>query len=53
MRASEAIRIYFDRAADHLDLSAPMRRLLLTAKREVQVHIPIERDSGELTTFIG
>ena len=53
MRASEAIRIYFDRAADELDLSAPMRRLLLTAKREVQVQIPLERDSGELTTFIG
>jgi glutamate dehydrogenase (NAD(P)+) len=53
MRASEATRIYFDRAADHLDLSESMRRLLLTAKREVQVQIPIERDSGELATLIG
>jgi glutamate dehydrogenase (NAD(P)+) len=53
MRASEATRIYFDRAADQLDLSMNMRRLLLTPKREVQVQIPIERDSGELTTFIG
>jgi len=53
MRASDAIRQYFDSAADQLDLSESMRRLLLTAKREVQVQIPIERDSGELTTFIG
>jgi glutamate dehydrogenase (NAD(P)+) len=53
MRASEATQIYFDRAADQLDLSTDMRRLLLTAKREVQVQIPIERDSGELATFIG
>ena len=53
MRASDATRIYFDRAADQLDLSESMRRLLLTAKREVQVQIPIERDSGELATLIG
>ena len=53
MRASDAIRTYFDGAADLLDLSPSMRRLLLTAKREVQVRIPIERDSGELVTLVG
>ena len=53
MRASEATRIYFDRAADELDLSASIRRLLLTAKREVQVQIPVELDSGEVATYIG
>ena len=53
MRSTEATRIYFDRAADELDLSGNMRKLLLTAKREVQVQIPVELDSGELTTFIG
>ena len=53
MRATDATRIYFDRAAGELDLSESMRRLLSTAKREVQVQIPIERDSGELATFIG
>ena len=53
MRSSDAARIYFDRAADQLDLSDNMRRLLLTAKREVQVQIALERDSGELATFIG
>ena len=53
MRSSEASRIYFDRAADQLDLSDNMRRLLLTAKREVQVQIPVEMDSGDVATFMG
>jgi len=53
MHGSDATRIYFDRAAGQLDLPESMRRLLLTAKREVQVQIPIERDSGEVTTLIG
>lgn len=53
MRATDATRIYFDAAANQLDLSPSMRQLLLTAKREIQVQIPIERDSGELATFIG
>ena len=35
MRSSEAIGIYFNRAADQLDLSESTRRLLLTAKREI------------------
>jgi glutamate dehydrogenase (NAD(P)+) len=53
VRAIDATRSYFDAAADQLDLSPSMRQLLLTAKREVQVQIPVERDSGELATFIG
>jgi len=53
MRPSDATAIYFERAANALDLSAEMRRLLLTARREVQVQIPVEMDSGELATFIG
>ena len=51
--SADAPRIYFQRAADQLDLSDAMRRLLLTAKREVQVQIPVELDSGEVATFIG
>ncbi len=53
MRAFDATRLYFDRAADHLELTDNMRRLLLTPHREVQVEIPIELDNGELATFIG
>ncbi|MFM8579091.1 MAG: Glu/Leu/Phe/Val family dehydrogenase [Planctomycetaceae bacterium] len=51
--AGGAVASSFDRAADQLDLSASMRRLLVTAKREVQVQIPVELDSGEVATFIG
>jgi glutamate dehydrogenase (NAD(P)+) len=53
MRANDATGIYFNRAADELDLSDNMRKLLLTPKREVQVQIPVELDSGEVATFIG
>ena len=53
MRSSEATRIYFDRAADQLDLSDNMRKLLLIAKREVQVQISVEMDSGDIATHIG
>jgi glutamate dehydrogenase (NAD(P)+) len=53
MRGSDATQIYFERAADELDLSTSMRRLLATPKREVQVQLPVERDSGEIATFIG
>jgi Glutamate dehydrogenase/leucine dehydrogenase len=53
MRSIEATSFYFERAANELDLSESMRRLLLTAKREVQVQIPVELDSGEIASFIG
>jgi glutamate dehydrogenase (NAD(P)+) len=53
MRAFEASQIYFDRAANLLDLSANMRRLLVTPKREVQVQIPVELENGSLASFIG
>lgn len=53
MKAFEAARIYFDRAADELKLDPSMRKLLLTAKREVQVQVPVEMDNGELVTLIG
>ena len=53
MRAIDATRLYFDRAADAMDLNEGMRLLLLTAKREVSVQIAVEMDNGELNTFIG
>ncbi len=53
MRAIDATRLYFDRAADHMDMSESMRELLLTAKREVSVQIAVELDSGEVATYIG
>ncbi|NOZ39583.1 MAG: glutamate dehydrogenase [Planctomycetes bacterium] len=53
MKSFEAVQLYFNRAADQLELTDNMRTLLLTAKREVQVQIAIERDNGDLETLIG
>jgi glutamate dehydrogenase (NAD(P)+) len=53
MKAFDATRYYFDRAADQMDLTDNMRRLLLIPKREVTVQIAVEMDNGELATFIG
>lgn len=53
MSSFEIARRYFDQAADHMDLSANMRKLLLTPEREVKVQIAMELDNGEIATFIG
>jgi len=53
MKAFAATKLFFNEAADQLELTENMRTLLLTPKREVQVQIPVEMDSGELATFIG
>jgi glutamate dehydrogenase (NAD(P)+) len=53
MKPHQAAQLYFDRAADLLDLSPALRRLLVIPKREVQVQIPVEMDDGRLETFIG
>ena len=53
VRDIDATNCYFNRAADQLELNDNIRTLLTTAKREVQVLIPIERDNGQLATYIG
>ena len=53
MHAFDATRLYFERAADHIDLTENMRRLLITPRREVQVEVPVELDNGELATYLG
>ncbi len=53
MKRFDATRMYFDRAADHLELSDNIRQLLLTPKREVQVQVAVEMDNGEVATFLG
>lgn len=53
MKAFEAVKHYFDKAADKLELSDEMRQLMLTPKREMQVQIPVEMDDGSLKTFLG
>jgi glutamate dehydrogenase (NAD(P)+) len=46
-------RRYFDQAADLLGLSPAVRTLLLTPRRELKVQVAIQRDNGELQTYIG
>ncbi len=53
MKAIDSTQLYFNRAADQIDLSENIRRLLLTPKREIQVQIAIERDNGEIATLLG
>ncbi len=53
MKSSEATGLYFEQAADQLELNPNVRRLLLTPEREVQVQIPVEMDDGTLRTLIG
>ncbi|MEX0824789.1 MAG: Glu/Leu/Phe/Val dehydrogenase dimerization domain-containing protein [Pirellulaceae bacterium] len=53
MQASEAIRYFFDQAAERLEIDDKVREWLLMARREVQVQVTIERDNGDLATFVG
>lgn len=53
MRPYEATRLYFEDAADRVDLDDRMRKLLLVPEREVQVQVAIEMDDGEIETLIG
>ena len=53
MRAFESMQLYFDRAADVMQLDGSWRKLLLTPEREVQVQVAVEMDDGDIATFIG
>jgi len=53
MRAFEAVNLYFQRAADEIELPDEIRELLMMAAREVQVQIPVDMDDGHLATFVG
>lgn len=53
MRAFDATQLYFNHAADHLDLSDNVRRWLLMPLREIQVQVTIEMRSGDIASFVG
>ncbi|MFM7976889.1 MAG: Glu/Leu/Phe/Val family dehydrogenase, partial [Pirellula sp.] len=53
MRASESTNLYFNQAADQLELPDWIRKLLVTPKREVTVQVAFERDSGTIETVLG
>lgn len=52
MKAFEAVKMYFAKAAAKLNLSAEYHDLMLMPKRELQVQIPVEMDDGSLKTFL-
>ena len=49
----EAVNHFFDSAADVLELPDSTRRALRTPQREVRVEVSLQRDGGELETFVG
>lgn len=53
MKASKALELYFNRAADELDTPEWMRSLLLESKREVAVQVTFELDDGTIETARG
>ncbi len=53
LKPNEVVDMYFDRAADVLELDPSMRRLLKMPKREVTVEVPLERDDGSIDTLVG
>ncbi|MEL7265287.1 MAG: Glu/Leu/Phe/Val dehydrogenase dimerization domain-containing protein, partial [Planctomycetota bacterium] len=53
MKAFEATQLFFNEAADRLELPQGERDALLMARREVQVQVTIRRDDGSLATFVG
>lgn len=53
MKAFEATRLFFNQAADQLDISPELREALLMPNREVQVQVTIRRDDGRLANFVG
>ena len=53
MRASESTNLYFNQAADQLELPDWTRKLLITPKREVTVQVAFERDDGKIETVLG
>jgi glutamate dehydrogenase (NAD(P)+) len=53
MKAIEATQLYFNEAADQLDLTENGRIHLLTPRREVQVRISVDLDDGQLRTLVG
>lgn len=53
MNAYETVQLYFDRAADQLELDESSRRHLKMAKREITVEVPVEMDDGRFETLVG
>ena len=53
MKAFDSEKLFFEHAADHLDLAEDVRTVMLTPKREVQVRVAVPLDDDRITTYIG
>jgi glutamate dehydrogenase/leucine dehydrogenase len=53
MDCFEASKVYFDRAADKLDLSVQMQDWLKTPYREITVRLPVRMDDGSIRMLEG
>ena len=53
LKAFEAVQLFFDRAAEQLELKDSTRKLLNMPKREVTVEVPVEMDDGRIETLVG
>ncbi len=53
MKQNEAVQLYFDRAADKLELDESIRRRLKMARRELTVQVAVEMDDGRQETLVG
>ena len=53
LTAYETACHYFDEAADMMGLSKNMQKLLVTPERQLKVQVALERDDGQIGTFIG
>jgi glutamate dehydrogenase (NAD(P)+) len=51
--AYEIATVNFDRAADLLGLSPEWRKMIRTPFREMRVEVPLYREDGSFTTYIG
>jgi len=49
----KTVNRFFDIAADRLDFSSDMRKLLKSPLREVKVEIPVKMDDGRIEVFTG
>jgi glutamate dehydrogenase (NAD(P)+) len=53
MKAFEATRIFFDQAAERLEIDPDLREALLMPQREVQVQVTVRLDDGRLANYVG
>ena len=49
----EEVNVFFDQAADHLDMDEGVRKLLRRPWRELQVSVPVRMDDGRIEVFNG